>query len=414
MLTPPALPAHLPECPTLTLPQPSTRPRPAARRSGWLLLVVAVALNLRPGIAAVPPLLNVIQAGLGLSATGAGLLTALPVVCMGMFAPVGAALGRRVGRETAVSCALVLVACGTLVRGLGESVAGLYGGTLVAGVGIAMGGALLPGVVKAWFPDRAGAVTGLYTAGLVAGAMLASAATVPLSHALGGGWPAAIAVWGLLAVGALVAWMLATRRLRGAAEPPAPGRLRLPWGSAVAWRITLYMGSQSLLYYAALTWLSPLYLAAGWSAARAGLLLGLFSLTQIFSALAVPALVDRTGDHRPWVALCVGTATAMLAAVGLVPTAAPWAWAALLGLGVGGMFALALTMLVKQASTPAAAARLSGMVLLVGYLIAATGPVLAGAVYDAVGSYRAPFLMLAGIGVGTLAVGVSVHPSARI
>src|SRR5512132_2819870 len=400
---------------TVTASRPWTRPLPAATRSGWRLLVVviAVAVNLRPAIAAVPPVLDAIQADLGLSATGAGLLTALPVVCMGVFAPAGAALGRRVGRETAVSCALALVACGTLVRGLGESVVPLYGGTLVAGIGIAMGGALLPGVVKAWFPARAGAVTGLYTAGLVTGAMLASAATVPLSHVLGG-WPAAIAAWGLLAVAALVAWVPATRRLRATAQPPAPGRLRLPWGSGVAWRITLYMGSQSLLYYAALTWLSPLYLAAGWSASRAGLLLGLFSLTQVFSALAVPAMVDRTGDHRPWVALCVGTATAMLAAVGLVPTAAPWVWAALLGLGVGGMFALALTMLVRQASTPAAAARLSGMALLVGYLIAATGPVLAGAVYDAVGSYRAPFLMLAGIGVGTLVVGVSVRPSARV
>ena len=380
------------------------RAQPAGVRAGWPLLVVmvAVALNLRPAIAAVPPLLDAIQSDLGLSATGAGLLTALPVVCMGAFAPVGAALGRRVGREAAVSCALALVAAGTLVRGVGASAATLYGGTLVAGIGIAMGGALLPGVVKAWFPARAGAVTGLYTAGLVTGAMLASAATVPLSDALGGDWPAGVA-----------AWVPATRRLRAAAEP-APGRARLPWGSGVAWRITLYMGSQSLLYYAALTWLSPLYLAAGWSASRAGLLLGLFSLTQVFSALAVPAMVDRTGDHRPWVVLCVGTATAMLAAIGLVPTAAPWAWAALLGLGVGGMFALALTMLVRQASTPAAAARLSGMALLVGYLVAATGPVLAGAVYDAVGSYRAPFLMLAGIGVGTLVVGVSVRPSARV
>ena len=399
----------------MTASQSWTRPPPAATRSGWLLVVVvAVALNLRPAIAAVPPLLDAIQADLGLSATGAGLLTALPVVCMGVFAPAGTALGRRVGRETAVSYALALVAFGTLVRGLGESMVPLYGGTLVAGIGIAMGGALLPGVVKAWCAARAGAVTGLYTAGLVAGAMLASAATVPLSHVLGGGWAAALAAWGLLTVAALVAWVPATRRLRATAEPPAPGRLRLPWGSGVAWRITLYMGSQSLLYYAALTWLSPLYLAAGWSASRAGLLLGLFSLTQVFSALAVPAMVDRTGDHRPWVVLCVGTATAMLAAIGLVPTAAPWAWAALLGLGVGGMFALALTMLVRQASTPAAAARLSGMALLVGYLIAATGPVLAGAVYDAVGSYRAPFLMLAGIGVGTLVVGVSVRPSARV
>jgi MFS transporter, CP family, cyanate transporter len=349
----------------------------------------------------VPPLLDTIRADLGLSGKGAGLLTALPVVCMGLFAPVGAALARRVGREAAVACALVLVAGGTLARGLDVSALPLYGGTLVAGIGIAIGGALLPGVVKAWFPSHPGAVTGLYTAGLVAGAMLASAATVPVMDALGIGWLAA-----------LVVWVPVTRRLRAAAEP-APGRLRLPWRSPVAWRVTLFMGSQSLLYYAAVTWLSPLYVAAGWSEGRAGLLLGLFSFTQVFSALAVPTMADRTGDHRPWVALCVGTATVMLAAFALVPTAAPWLWAALLGLGVGGMFALALTLLVKLAPSPAAAASLSGMALLVGYLLAATGPVLAGALHDASGSYRLPFLALAGIGVATLAVGVSVRPTDR-
>jgi len=357
--------------------------------------------------------LDAIQRDLGLSATAAGLLTALPVVCMGAFAPAGAALARRVGQDAAVALALTLVAAGTLVRGLGPSAVALYGGTLVSGIGIALGGVLLPRVVKAWFPNRPGAVTGLYTAGLVTGAMLASAATVPLMNALGVGWPAAIAAWGLPAAAALAAWVPVTRRLRTAAEP-APGPVRLPWRSGVAWRVTLYMGSQSLLYYAALTWLSPLYLAEGWTADRAGLLLGLFSLTQIFSALAVPALADRTGDHRPWIALCVGAATVMLAAIGLAPTAAPWLWAAVLGLGVGGMFALALTLLVKLASSPAGAARLSGMALLVGYLLAATGPVLAGALYDAAGSYRAPFLALAGIGVATLAVGVSVRPSARV
>jgi MFS transporter, CP family, cyanate transporter len=395
--------------------QPSTRPPPARTPPGGgvLVVVVGVALNLRPAIAAVPPVLEAIQRDLGLSATAAGLLTALPVVCMGAFAPAGAALARRVGQETAVTWALALVAVGTLVRGLGASAVPLYGGTLVCGVGIAVGGVLLPRVVKAWFPARAGAITGLYTAGLVTGAMLAAAATVPLMDGLGTGWPAAIAAWGLLAAAALAAWVPVTRRLRAAAEP-APGPARLPWGSGVAWRVTLYMGLQSLLYYAALTWLSPLYLAAGWDAGRAGLLLGLFSLTQIFSALAVPALADRTGDHRPWVALCVGVTTAMLVALALAPTAAPWLWAALLGLGVGGMFALALTLLVKLASSPAAAARLSGMALLVGYLLAATGPVLAGALYDAAGSYRVPFLALAGIGVATLTLGVSVRPSARV
>ena len=400
----------------MAAPRPDIRQPPAATRPGWpqLVVLVAVALNLRPALAAVPPVLDTIQADLGLSATGAGLLTALPVVCMGLFAPVGAALARRVGREAAVACALALVAAGTLVRGLGGSALILYGGTLVAGIGIAVGGALLPGVVKAWFPARAGTVTGLYTAGLVTGAMVAAAATVPLMQAFGAGWPAGIAAWGLLAAVALAAWLPVTRRPRVGAGPATPGGARLPWGSGVAWRVTLYMGSQSLLYYASLTWLSPLFVAAGWTAGRAGLLLGLFSFTQIFSALAAPALADRTGDHRPWIAACVGLATVMLAAFALVPTAAPWLWAALLGLGVGGMFALALTLLVKLASSPAASARLSGMALLVGYLLAATGPVLAGALYDAVGNYRVPFLVLAAIGLATLVLGVSVRPSERV
>jgi MFS transporter, CP family, cyanate transporter len=394
----------------------SSRPA-AATRTGWLLAAVfLVALNLRPAIAAVPPVLAAIRSDLGLSATGAGVLTALPVVCMGLFAPAGAALAARVGRERALSVALALVAAGTLVRGVGAWAPALFGGTFVAGVGIAMGGVLLPGVVKAWYPDRAGAVTGLYTAGLVAGAMAASAATVPLLEAIDAGWPAGIAAWGLLALAALGLWAPVTGPLRAAAEPAevAAGGGRLPWASGVAWRVTLYMGSQSLLYYAALTWLSPMYIDAGWSAGRAGLLLGLFSATQVFSALAVPALADRTGDHRPWVALCVGTATAMLAAFAVAPTAAPWLCAALLGLGVGGMFALALTLLVKLASSPAAAARLSGMALMVGYLLAATGPVLAGALYDASGSYRIPFGALAAIGAATLAVGVSIRPSDRV
>jgi MFS transporter, CP family, cyanate transporter len=395
--------------------RPTPQAAPAPARPAWVLLtaIFLVSLNLRPAIAAVPPLLDAIRADLGLSATGSGLLTALPVVCMGAFAPAGTALGRRAGRERAVGIALALVATGTLVRGLGPGVAVLFAGTFLAGIGIAMGGALLPGIVKAHFPTRAGTVTGLYTAGLVGGALAASAATVPLLDALGAGWAAGVAGWGLLALAALVVWLPVARPLRRAPEP-ATGRLPLPWGSGLAWRVTLYMGLQSLLYYAALSWLPSLYIGEGWSAGRAGLLLGMFSFPQLFSALAVPALADRGGDHRPWIALTVGTTTGMLAALAVAPTAAPWLWAGLLGLGMGGQFGLALTLLVTRASSPAASARLSGMALLGGYLLASTGPVLAGALYDASRGYRVPFLALAAIGAATLAIGTSIRPTARL
>jgi MFS transporter, CP family, cyanate transporter len=394
--------------------------------------LVLVALNLRPPIASVPPVLLDIQRDLGLSGTAAGVLTALPVVCLGVFAPVAAWLATRFGVGRVVAASLVVLGAGTLARAAGGA-AWLFAATLVAGAGLAVGGALLPGIVKAHFPeDRAATVTGLYTTGLAGGALLAAALTVPLRNLFGGSWAPALAVWALPGVAALAVW----RRVAivGADPPPgepgpaeagpaevpaaaphpaerAPGRHRggLPWRSGLAWRVTLYTGLQSLLFYAALTWLSPLYQAHGWSAERAGALLAVFSLAQLVATLGLPVLADRTGDRRPWIALSVGACTAGLLLLAVAPLAAPWPVAALIGFGVGGQFAMALTLLVDVAADPAASRRLSGMAFLVGYLLAAAGPPAVGGLYDATGGFTAAFLALTGIGVATLALGVSVR-----
>jgi MFS transporter, CP family, cyanate transporter len=394
--------------------------------------LVLVALNLRPPIASVPPVLLDIQRDLGLSGTAAGVLTALPVVCLGVFAPVAAWLATRFGVGRVVAASLVVLGAGTLARAAGGA-AWLFAATLVAGAGLAVGGALLPGIVKAHFPeDRAATVTGLYTTGLAGGALLAAALTVPLRNLFGGSWAPALAVWALPGVAALAVW----RRVAivGADPPPgepgpaeagpaevpaaaphpaerAPGGHRggLPWRSGLAWRVTLYTGLQSLLFYAALTWLSPLYQAHGWSAERAGALLAVFSLAQLVATLGLPVLADRTGDRRPWIALSVGACTAGLLLLAVAPLAAPWPVAALIGFGVGGQFAMALTLLVDVAADPAASRRLSGMAFLVGYLLAAAGPPAVGGLYDATGGFTAAFLALTGIGVATLALGVSVR-----
>jgi CP family cyanate transporter-like MFS transporter len=106
----------------------------------------------------------------------------------------------------------------------------------------------------------------------------------------------------------------------------------------------------------------------------------------------------------------------MLVAVAVVPAAAPWApwaWAALLGLGMGGQFALALTILGSLGRGPAESAAVSGMAFFVGYPLAAAGPVAAGALHDLTGGYRTPFLALAAVGVGTLAAGVAAARAAH-
>jgi MFS transporter, CP family, cyanate transporter len=429
----------------------AVRPPDRRRPGGGSLAaaLVLVALNLRPAIASVPPVLPDIQRDLGLSGTAAGVLAALPVVCLGVFAPVAARLAGRFGVDRVVAWAVVVLGAGTLARAAGGA-AGLFAATLVAGAGLAVGGALLPGIVKARFPaERAATVTGLYTTGLVGGALLAAALTVPLRNLLGGSWTAALAVWALPAVAALAAWRRVPWAPAAADEPPAgpgpvgtapaaepaaeasagpapaaalpagrPGRRGpagsprgggLPWRSGLAWRVTLYTGLQSLLFYAALTWLSPLYQARGWSAERAGALLAVFNLAQLVATLGLPTLADRTGDRRPWIALSVGACTCGLLAVAVAPLAAPWLAAAVIGFGAGGQFAMALTLLVDVAADPAASRRLSGMAFLVGYLLAAAGPAAVGGLYDATGGFTAAFLALTAVGVVTLALGVSVR-----
>jgi MFS transporter, CP family, cyanate transporter len=376
------------------------------RKSLWLLAaVVLVALNLRPAIASVPPLADSIAADYRLSAAATGLLTTLPVLCMGAFAPLGALLGRRFGTERLLAAALLLIATGTAMR----AIAGLwllYLATVLFGVGIAVAGALLPPLVRERFPDRVGPVTGLYTTGLIGGALLAASLTAPLHTALGVGWPAALGLWALPALLALAGWLAVAGRTAPVPVEAVPGA-PAPWRSRRAWAATFFMGGQSLLYYASLAWLAARYTALGFSAAEAGLLLGLFSATQLVSALGLPLLAHHFGDPRPWIAASLATTGGALALIAYLPGAVPWLWASLLGLGMGGQFALALTVLSTLGANPRESAAATGMALFVGYLLAAAGPVVAGALRDATGGYVVPFAALAVFSVPVLLSGVA-------
>ena len=362
------------------------------RRHGWWLAgVVLVALNLRTPIASVPPVAGPIARDLHLTAAATGLLTTLPVVCMGLFAPVAAVASRRFGRGRVLAAAVALILGGTALRVAGGAVP-LWASTVLAGIGIAVAGALLPALVRARFPRWVGPVTGLYTAGLIGGAMLAAALTEPARQALGGSWRPALAVW--LPVGA------GFRAAPGSAAPT-------PWRDRTAWYAALFMGGQSLMFYSILAWLAPRYTAIGVPAAEAGLLLGLFSAAQLVSALTLPLMAHRRGWLRPLIAASVATSAVMLLLIALVPAGAPSVWASVLGLGVGGQFALALTVLGSLGGGPAGSAAISGMAFFVGYLLAAVGPVAAGWLRDVTGGYRVPFLALAAVGTATLVAGVA-------
>ena len=285
----------------------------------------------------------------------------------------------------------------------------LYAGTFLAGVGIAIGGTLLPGLVKELFPpERAGLVTGLYMLAMMGGAGASSALSVPLEGWLGS-WQAALGSWSLLAVVGVLAWVpvLTGHARHRAANPTAVAPVRLPWRHVTAWLVAAYLAVQSVEFYSTLAWLAPSYTARGWDPTHAGYLLSVFTAAQLVSGLLAPALTDKIVDRR--VLLLSASVLGLLGQAGLwlAPTAAPWVWATVLGFGQGASFALGLVLMVDYAGTPAASARLAGMAFFFSYTIASFGPASMGAVRDLSGSFTAVWgtltvLMLAQVGLSAL------------
>ncbi len=394
-------------------PSPSGPPSPIVA----VLAMVAVAVNLRTLMASIPPLVDTLQSDLGLSNVSIGVLTTLPVLCMGVFAPVAQRLARRAGAAPAVLLAVLLVLAGTLLRGLGSDVWPLYLGTLVAGAGIAVAGTLLPGLVKQLVPARrTGLATGTYMVAMMAGATASSALSVPFAAWLGG-WTRSLASWSAIALVGVAAWAPLARRLRGAgARTPdaAAADHRLPWRHPTAWLLAGYLAASSWQFYSSLAWLAPTFVEQGWTPTRGAYALSVFSAVQIGSGLLGPALADRVPDRRRILvptALCAFTAELGL---WLAPGTAPWLWAALLGIGQGAAFALGLVLLVTSAATPTGSARLSGMVLLISYGVASVGPTTMGAVRDATGSFAAVWALLALVMLPQLGFSVALSPRRRL
>ena len=383
----------------------------------WLMALglVAVAVNLRTAMASVPPVVQTIGADLGLSNAALGALTTLPVLCMGVFAPVAQRVAARIGAAGAIEVSVLCVAAGLALRLGGGHAWLLYAATFVAGVGIAIGGTLLPGLVKELFPpERAGLVTGLYMLAMMGGAGAASALSVPLQGRLGS-WEASLGSWSLLGVVGAVAWVPVWRghTRHRAANPLVVAPARLPWGHLTAWLVAAYLAVQSVEFYSSLAWIAPTYRARGWDPTHAGYLLSAFTAAQLVSGLLAPALTDRVHDRR--VLLVSSSALGLVGQAGLwlAPGGAPWAWATVLGLGQGAAFALGLVLMVDYAATPAASSRLAGMAFLFSYGLASLGPAAMGALRDATGGFGAVWMSLTLLMFAQLAVTFALRPSLR-
>lgn len=360
-----------------------------AGRSRAILLglsLILIAFNLRPVFGSLSVLLPEVMRDTGLTATGASVLTTLPLLCLGLFAAPAPALARRFGPERTLLGALLLITLGTLLRGTG-SLPMLFLSSALAGAGIAVGNVLLPGLVKRDFPSRAAMMTGLYTLAICAGAASAAAFTVPLEHVFDGAWTRALAFWGLPAAVVLLLWAPQAMAVRTGAMQAAAraGSLRR---DRLAWQVTCFMGLQSSLAYIVMGWLAPMLRERGLDGTAAGYVLAVSILVQLATCLVTPSIAARCRDQR---GLALGfTAIILVAMLAFLfaPLSGRWFWAVLLGCGQGGAFALALSLIVMRSPDSSVTAQLSAMAQGWGYVLAATGPLLAGLLRGWTGGFQ--------------------------
>ncbi|WP_187395066.1 MFS transporter [Pigmentiphaga aceris] len=415
-----------------------------------IAVIVLLGLNLRPVLASVGPVLDQIQAATGLGHTGAGMLTTLPVLAMGLGALAGSRLYAALGTVSGIRTGIVLIALACAARAWASDAVGLILTALAAGIGIACVQTLLPAFIRERFGDGASRAMGIYSTAIMGGAAVAAAATPWL--AAHDNWPHALAWWGLpAAIAAAVWWRMLPARKGERAEgghaeehaqgeragghddvqndgrkgtntntsanarvAPAPTPATPSQAPAIpptrSWLLMIFFGLGTAAYTLVLAWLPPFYTALGWTSAQSGLLLGGVTLMEVIAGLLVSALIGRFPDRRPalaavLLALLLGLGGLLLAPVQLAIPAC-----ALLGLGIGGLFPLSLIVTLDHAPDPAQAGRLLGFVQGGGYLIASAMPLAAGAIRSALGQLDYAWMLMAGGTLVLLAMAMRLKP----
>jgi CP family cyanate transporter-like MFS transporter len=362
-----------------------------------VVAILLLAFNLRLAVSSVPPIL----ADLGLGQTGQSLLVTTPVLCFGLAALAAPWLRRRLGQEQLLLAVLAALALGLVIRADWPEW-GLFPGTLVAALAVALMNVVVPAVVRGKFAGHAAAMTSAYTVSLSVGAGLAAGLTVPILHDTGS-VNLALGVWALPAGLAFVVWLtqISNRWLTPTQPMAASGTPTKPlisvWSSPVAWRVTAFFGLQSLVYYAILSWLPSIYRAKGDSPASAGLLLAVLATIGIVGNLAGPALASRTSDQRAAVIVSILITAVGVLGVLLGPLSTAVLWVCILGIGTGATFPVTLLLVVVRSPDAATAVRLSAMAQGTGYVIAAIGPLALGLVRSISGSWTIPLLLVLGV-----------------
>lgn len=359
--------------------------------------ILLVALNLRPAVASLSPIIVAVQRDISLDSVALGILGMLAPACFAFAGLTMHLISRRLHAEWILLGALVGIVGGQLVRATSFSFAGLLVGGIFAFLGMGVANVLLPPLVKKYFPRRIGLVTSMYVTLTSVGALVPPLLAVPLEQATG--WRESLGSWALIGMLAIIPWiaLVVGRRSRDTANAastiPTPHIGGL-WKSRIAWGVALIFAISSFNGYAMFAWLPPMLVTtAGATETEAGQLLSLFATMGIPAAILVPFIANRM--REPLLLVYLGVAAFVVGYLGLIlaPSVVTWLWVSLLGIGTL-IFPLSLLLVNLRTLTYEGSIALSGFVQGVGYALGALGPLSVGVVHAISGNWTAPLIVL--------------------
>jgi len=338
------------------------------------------------------------------------LLTALPVFCMGVFAPLAGKLSERWGIEWTIGVSVLLIGVSTALRLVATFPLLLLLTAILSGIGIAITGPLISGYIKKEFPKYSSTMIGVYSAGMGIGASLSAGLVVPAMHAFHQSWNAALAIWSVFALVGFIVWIpiiKKSKQTQEAIEKSVSQKSRLPWGNRYVWLLMVMFGLQSGVYYSLATWLAPKVQDMGYSDAYAATTVTIFSVMQMICSFIIPIIINNSVKRKPWMLLC-----ALSSFIGIllliIGGISPILCATLTGIGAGGLFPLAMILPLDATTTPKDASEWTAMIQFGGYIISGIIPMLVGVIKDVTNTFDVALFALLFIIIVIMALALKV------
>nr|WP_315023684.1 MFS transporter [uncultured Aminipila sp.] len=360
------------------------------------LVIITTAICLRAPITSVGSILYCIVEDLNLSNTIAGAITTIPLIVIAILSPCISKISEKTGINQALLLGMITMLVGIILRSFG-GIFGLLLGTALIGAGIAFGNVLIPAIIKSFFPDRIGTMTGVFTTTMSICSGVAAGISVPLAVELGWRWT--FCIWAGTALLAIITSIIQIKRIPAVSdsyerpEVKCQTQKRL-YKIPLAWWVAVMFGGQSCVFYIMVTWLPTIVTDRGISAMSAGVIATILQLAAIPANFAAPMLAGYFKNQSRLAVSVAGLGIIGLLGILFAKSMLLFAISTgILALGLGGTFSLSLVIFGMRTSDGIQAARLSGFAQSAGYVMAAMGPTLAGAIYDFSGNWALPITL---------------------